>query len=48
MQSLNNLSDNIFVCSLEASINFKGKLAIHIETEIKGKKIPINIRLLVT
>lgn len=29
-------------------IKFKGEIAVHIETKIKNRNIPINIRLVVT
>lgn len=42
------LGDNIFVCNFEVEIDFKGKIALQIETEIKNNKIPIEIKLLLT
>jgi hypothetical protein len=36
------------MCLFETLVNFKGKVAVHIETELKNQKIPINIRLLIT
>lgn len=37
------------MCALEVEVNFKGKIAVHIETEIKrgSARIPINVILLI-
>ena len=43
MQNLNILSENIFICQFEAEIDFKGIVAVHIQTKANNKVIDIRL-----